>query len=106
MVVGSSVSAGGWNNDYKLCQWLKDELAGLELRYYHQLHEFLLDVKHAKKVVSSRLHPLIMATGLGTNVLALSQSPKVRGLLGDLKLQTAIIDPFEQHQKTELQKYL
>lgn len=102
VIVGSSVIADDWNNDYQLCRQLKAEYNKIELREYHALDEFLRDVKSAKQVISSRLHPLIMATGLGTEVLALSRSHKVKGLLSDLGLQTNIVDPFQAIDRERL----
>ncbi len=106
VIIGSSVLDKGWNNDYALCERLKADYAELKLKYYSHLHEFLLDVRGAKKVISSRLHPLIMATGLDTDVFALSNSHKVKGLLGDLGLELAISDPYEPIGETELDKQL
>lgn len=100
VIIGSSVTADDWNGDYRLCKQLKKEYPKLQLKEYRYLHEFLADVKNARRVISSRLHPLIMATGVGTDVLALSRSPKVAGLLGDLGLQT--IDPFTTLQPEQL----
>ncbi|HZM63769.1 MAG TPA: polysaccharide pyruvyl transferase family protein [Candidatus Saccharimonadales bacterium] len=100
VIVGSSVTADDWNSDYRLCRQLKKEFPKLVLKEYRYLQEFLADVKNARQVISSRLHPLIMATGIGTDVLALSRSPKVAGLLGDLGLQT--VDPFKTLQLEQL----
>ena len=102
VIIGSSVTADDWNGDYRLCKRLKNEYAKLTLKEYRQLHEFLHDVKNARQVISSRLHPLIMATGMGTNIVALSRSHKVTGLLGDLGLQTAVIDPFQTIDSEQL----
>ncbi len=102
IIIGSSVTADDWNGDYRLCKQLKKEYPKLQLKEYRYLHEFLADVKNARQVISSRLHPLIMATGVGTDVLALSRSPKVAGLLGDLGLHT--VDPFTTLQSEQLSK--
>lgn len=102
IIIGSSVTADDWNSDYRLCRQLKKEYPKLQLKEYRYLHEFLADVKNARQVISSRLHPLIMATGVGTDVLALSRSPKVSGLLGDLGLQGTLVDPFKTIQMEQL----
>jgi len=93
--IGSSVTTDDWNNDYRLCDMLKANYDSIEMVRYKYLDEFLGDVKSARMVISSRLHPLIMATGLETPVFALSKSHKIKGLLGDLGLESAIVDPFE-----------
>jgi len=106
LIIGSSVITTDWNNDYRLCQRLKDDYPELELRHYMQLHEFLRDVKSAKMTISSRLHPLIMSNGLGTGVLAVSRSPKVIGLLTDLGLDQNIIDPFNKLNQKQVEALL
>lgn len=104
VIIGSSVTDGGWNNDYRLCEQLAEEYPMLELRHYKELRDLLIDIKNASRVVSSRLHPLIMATGLGTPVLALSNSQKVLGLLGDRGLGDHVIEPYELLKEVSLEK--
>jgi|GEM_PF-2028557 len=102
--IGSSVTSKDWNNDYKLCDVLKLKFDSLEMVHYKTLDEFLIDVKSARMVISSRLHPLIMATGLDTPVFALSKSHKIKGLLGDLGLKSSIVDPFDGISEEALTK--
>ncbi len=106
VVISSSVTDKGWNNDYRLCEQLADEYGGLELRHYKELRDLLIDIKNAKRVISSRLHPLIMATGLDINVFALSRSHKVLGLLGDLNLSEYIVDPYQPLNQDDARKAL
>lgn len=94
VLLSSSVTATDWNNDYRLCRMLAADYPEVEVREYQTLNDLLLDIKRSKRVVSSRLHPLILATGLKVPVLALSNAPKVIGLLGDLEGGHPIFDPF------------
>lgn len=104
VIVGSSVVASGWNDDYALCEGLKTKYPELELVHYKTLDDFLADVRLAKKVVSSRLHPLIMSSALAIDLLGLSKSHKVKGLLGDLKLESSIVHPFDPISEEDLAK--
>jgi polysaccharide pyruvyl transferase WcaK-like protein len=83
VIIASSVTATGWNNDYDICQELASQYPEATLKRYTTLNELLLDIKSAKRVISSRLHPIIMATGMAVPILALSQAPKVAGVLSD-----------------------
>lgn len=106
VVISSSVCDIGWNNDYQLCERLAEEYPMLELRRYKELRDLLLDIKSSIRVVSARLHPLIMATGMDVPVFAMSRSQKVIGLLGDRGLSDHIADPYKPIPKASLEKLL
>lgn len=94
VIVCSSVTASDWNNDYMLCSELIRLCPGTRIMRYEGLNEFLTAIKSSKLVISSRLHPIIMATGLETEILALSNAAKVKGLLNDLGLENRMREPF------------
>lgn len=102
--LASSVSADDWNNDYKICEQLHKNNPRCDLVRYDGLNDLLADIKSAKKVISSRLHPIIMSDALGTEFIAYTHSPKVVGLLADIGKKQFAWDPFLEIGKATLRK--
>jgi polysaccharide pyruvyl transferase WcaK-like protein len=93
--IGSSVLATDWNSDYAICEQLANEHTEAQLKRFKDLKDFVTDVKRANCVISSRLHPLIMADAINTDIVAITDSPKTIGLLGDAGLENRIISPYK-----------
>lgn len=104
VVLASSVTAGGWNDDYSICLEIKKEIDTVSIEHFNSLDSLLAEIRYARAVVSSRLHPLILATGLKTPILALSKATKVKGLLKDRNMQDRISNPFTNVSEKLLRK--
>lgn len=106
VIIGSSVTATDWNNDYVICDMMKKKYPEITLKYYKTLYDFLVDVRTAHVVISSRLHPLIMSNAQKIRLFAISNSHKVEGLLGDAGLSDFIASPSKPLDKEKLEKLL
>lgn len=79
VVVLSSVTASGWNDDYMLCDEFEKKHR-IEKKRFTTLIDLLQEISTAELVISSRLHPLILSDALGKNCIAISSAPKVKGM--------------------------
>jgi polysaccharide pyruvyl transferase WcaK-like protein len=104
VVLSSSVTADDWNNDYALCNRIKMINRKVEIRFYKTLEEIVRDIKNVNFLISSRLHPLILATGMNKKIIALTKAPKIIGVLKDLGGDYLILDPFTSIDKKNIEK--
>ncbi len=103
VIIGSSVATNDWNDDYSICHELKKRYPIMSLREYGTLYDFLVDIRGSHLVISSRLHPLIMSNAQAKRLIAVSDSHKVHGLLGDVGLAESILSPFNRPDTSQIE---
>ncbi|NJK71801.1 MAG: polysaccharide pyruvyl transferase family protein [Thermales bacterium] len=91
--IASSVKAKDWNNDYIITKHILSKNSKVEDIKISNLEEFMYQIKSSKIVVSSRLHPIILASDLNCSIVALSDAPKVYGILQKIKTKYKILNP-------------
>ncbi len=104
VVFTSTVTASDWNNDFEICNEIKKINNEVEIRHYETLEKVVMDLNSCNFLISSRLHPLIFATGLQKRVIALSDAKKIIGLLGDLELKESIFNPFVELSNSDVDR--
>ncbi len=106
IILTSSVLANDWNNDFALCEEIKGKDPQIEIKRFEGLKEFLQMMLESKTIISSRLHPIIFATGMKKPVIAVSSATKVIGLLADRQDDSLVIAPFEVVQDGKVENYV
>jgi polysaccharide pyruvyl transferase WcaK-like protein len=102
VLIGSSVTASDWNNDYRIANTLIEDFPSARLVKYSTLDELLEGIYNAKTVISSRLHPIILSDALNTPFIALTDARKVLSLIADAGKGERTLAPYQSVSEKEL----